>query len=120
MEKIRKANGISMKKEINEFGTISYYNNKNEYHREDGPAIEYADGEKRWCKNGVFHREDGPAIEYPSGYKAWYKNGVRHREDGPAIEWVDGGRRYCYNGVEYLKIKTDEDWVRFIKLMIFQ
>ena len=25
--------------------------------------------------NGQFHRDDGPAIEYASGSKAWYRNG---------------------------------------------
>ena len=120
MGKICKIDGISMRKEIDQDGTIRYYNENNEFHREDGPAIEFTNGYKEWYKDGLRHRENGPAIEYADGTKYWYKNGKRHREDGPAIEWVDGGRRYCYNGVEYLKIKTDEDWVRFIKLMIFQ
>ena len=43
-------------------------------HREDGPAIEYANGTKYWHLNGKCHREDGPAIEYANGDKYWYLN----------------------------------------------
>jgi len=42
------------------------------YHREDGPAVEWADGSNFWYLNGKLHREDGPAIEYPNGDKCWY------------------------------------------------
>ena len=47
----------------------------NQRHREDGPAIEFADGSKEWYLNGKRHREDGPAIENADGYKHWYLNG---------------------------------------------
>lgn len=43
--------------------TIGAKNEKGERHREDGPAVEYADGSKYWYQNGELHREDGPAIE---------------------------------------------------------
>ena len=49
-------------------------------HREDGPAIERADGYKAWYLNGKMHREDGPAIERAAGYKAWYLNGEQLSE----------------------------------------
>ena len=67
-------------------------------HREDGPAIEYADGYKAWFLNGKRHREDGAAIEDSDGYKAWWLNDVRHREDGPAIEDSDGYKAWFLNG----------------------
>ena len=86
-----------MRKEINEHGAIFYYNENNKYHREDGPAIEWSDGTKFWFKNGLYHREDGPAEEYKNGNK-----------------------RYWYNDICYIKIKTDEEWVRFVKLLVFQ
>lgn len=44
-------------------------------HREDGPAIESANGDNIWFKHGKMHREDGPAIEYANGSNAWYLNG---------------------------------------------
>ena len=53
------------------------------FHREDGPAVEYADGSKEWWLNGKRHREDGPALEFASGSKYWYLNGVELSE----TEW---------------------------------
>ena len=46
----------------------------------------------------ILHREDGPAVEYSDGDRVWYLNGIRHREDGPAIEWGDGNRWWYLNG----------------------
>jgi hypothetical protein len=60
--------------ETDKYGTKRWYLN-DELHREDGPAIEYANGEKQWYRNDTLHREDGPAIEWASGNKAWYING---------------------------------------------
>ena len=78
-------------------GTEKWYLN-GKLHREDGPAIKYADGDKVWYKEGLVHREDGPAIEYPDGSKFWYKNDKLHREDGPAIERADGVKEWYLNG----------------------
>jgi hypothetical protein len=57
-----------------------WYNLNGELHREDGPAIEFADGDKYWYINGERHREDGPAIEFADGDKSWYINGQRLTE----------------------------------------
>jgi hypothetical protein len=67
-------------------------------HREDGPAVEWADGDKSWWLNGKRHREDGPAVVYATGTKVWYVNGLRHREDGPAVEWADGRKSWYLDG----------------------
>jgi hypothetical protein len=48
--------------------------------------------------NDQRHREDGPAIEWANGDKSWYLNGQCHREDGPAIEWSDGDKEWWLNG----------------------
>ena len=120
MDEIYKIDGISMNKVIDEFGSICYYNENNELHGEDEPAMECLDGTKFWYKNGKLHREDGPAIESINSDKEWYKNGFLHREDGPAIEYINGGKEYYYNGIWYPEIKTDEEWIRFIKLIMFQ
>ena len=47
-------------------------------------------GNKFWFKNGKRHREDGPAVEYANGDKYWYKDSKYHREDGPAVETKNG------------------------------
>jgi hypothetical protein len=89
--------------EIDEIGSMFYFKDKEMkiLHREDGPAVEYADGDKAWYLNGEIHREDGPAVEYADGSKFWYLNGVRHREDGPAIEWSNGSKSWYLNDVKY-------------------
>ena len=59
--------------QVNDDGTKYWFLN-GKRHREDGPAVEYANGDKQWFLNGKLHREDGPAIEYPDGDKFWYLN----------------------------------------------
>ena len=48
-----------------------------------GCVIDY-DGDKAWFLNGLKHREDGPAIEFANGTKIWYLNGNDLTEE----EWV--------------------------------
>ena len=69
-----------------------------QYHRLDGPAIEYKNGDKFWYQNGKLHRMDAPACEYKDGEKVWYQNGIRHRIDGPAVEYKSGNVEYWENG----------------------
>ena len=85
---------------IDDDGTKLYYNDKDQLHREDGPAYEGADGTKEWWINGQPHREDGPAIEWFDGTKEWFINGKKHREDGPAYEDADGLKEWWINGEE--------------------
>ena len=63
-------------------------------HRENGPAVEYADGTKIWYQNGQRHRIDGPAIEWRDGDKRWFQNGQRHRTDGPAVMYANGSKAW--------------------------
>ena len=64
-------------------------------------------------KEGQYHREDGPAIEYSNGTRIWFKNGLKHREDGPAIVWEDWTHRYYLNGICYTK---EESWKEIQKI----
>ena len=66
-------------------------------HRENGPAIEWCNGDKRWHQNGQLHRTDGPAIEWRDGDKRWYQNGQRHRMDGPAVVYANGCKVWYIN-----------------------
>ena len=96
---------------------IEYANGNKEWylsgklHREDGPAIEYSNGDKEWYLNGVLHQEDGPAIEYHDGHKEWWINGKCHREDGPAVEDANRNRFYYLNNEEFSK----EKYIQYIK-----
>ena len=94
---------------------IEYRNEKGEFHREDGPAIEWWDGTKFWYINGNRHREDGPVVEYSNGSKEWWINGQLHREDGPAIEYVDGTKLWYLNDKKY----SEQQWQdRIIKIKL--
>jgi len=80
-----------------------YWYKNGQQHRDDGPAVEYASGTKCWYRNNELHSDDGPAIEHYDGSKNWYKNDKRHREDGPAIEYHNGNEYYFLENVEYCK-----------------
>jgi hypothetical protein len=83
---------------VSPHGSKFWRNENNELHREDGPAIEWSSGTKKWWFNGKLHREDGPAIEWGGGDKEWWFNGKQHRKGGPAIEQVNGYKGWWING----------------------
>ena len=85
---------------VDQYGDKYWYLN-GLLHREDGPAIEYANGTKAWCLNGLLHRVNGAAVEYANGDKAWWLNGELHREDGPAFEFANGDKEWWLNDKEY-------------------
>ena len=102
---------------IDEDGTKLYYADckMTIIHREDGPAVEYANGSKAWFLNGKLHREDGPAVEYSDGDKEWYLNGKPfaveingelHRQDGQTFEAKDGRKQWGLNG----ELQTEEEF----------
>ena len=90
---------------------IRWYNEKNQLHRLDGPAIEYTNGSKSWYVEGKRHRLDGPAVEYADGGKEWFVEGKRHRLDGPAIEYADGYKAWWVEGKEL----TEEEFNKYTK-----
>ena len=91
-------------------GTKAWYVN-GEQHRTDGPARVWADGTKEWYVNGEQHRTDGPAFIHADGSKAWWVNGKRHRLDGPAVEWANGNKAWWINGKQY----TEKGFNRYLK-----
>jgi hypothetical protein len=63
-----------------------------------------SDGTENWYDDyGKYHKEDGPAIIYVNGDISWYKHGEYHRLDGPAIIWHVHGTNYNYYA--FLKYK---------------
>jgi len=79
-----------------EDGKVSYYKD-GMLHREDGPARDFANGDRLWFLNDKPHREDGPAHD-TSKLKIWYLNGVLHRDDGPAFEHERGRKEWIVHG----------------------
>ena len=77
-------------------------------------------GTKYYRVKGRIHREDGPAVEFADGGKWWYKNGKIHREEGPAFE-RNGRKQWWLNNNFYGTNDdfTNESWQRFIKTLIF-
>lgn len=81
---------------------LTYYKNGKQ-HREDGPAIEYDNGDYEWYINGLLHREDGPAIRFHDDKTnktrlSWYIDNELHREDGPAYIDEDGKFHWFLRG----------------------
>ena len=97
--------------------TSSKQDNTKVLHREDGPAAEWANGDKGWFVDGKLHRTDGPAIEWTNGDRYWFVDGKRHRIDGPAIEFTDGrkdwyidGKRHREDGPAVENANGDKFW----------
>lgn len=74
-------------------------------------GIEDGEGYHIYYKYGKFHREDGPALEWWDGEKAWWVNGERHRTDGPAIIWSSGGVEWWVNDQWY---RTFDEWIKYL------
>ncbi len=89
---------------------IECRDDKGRYHREDGPAIEWTDGDREWWLNGKRHRLDGPAVEGSNESREWWFNGRLHRLDGPAIEENDGYKEWWFNGSQY----SEEKWFNLL------
>ena len=68
MTKDEFCSALTLCHEIDDYGTVIWYNRDDELHRIDGPALEEADGSKEWYLNGDLHREDGPAVELLDEY----------------------------------------------------
>jgi hypothetical protein len=79
----------------------------------------YKDGSISDKLGDVFklHREDGPAIEFADGYRAWYVNGRLHREDGPAIEDAERSSFWCswYLNGKSLVTLTKEQLTKYME-----
>jgi len=72
-------------------------------------------GTKRRYLNSLFHREDGPAIEYADGSKFWFNHGYLHRLDGSAIEAFNGDKYWYYHG-KHIDCTSQEEFEKLINL----
>ena len=68
----------------------------------------HSDVSEHWYLNGRLHRENGPAVEYANGNKTWYLNGELHREDGPAVDWAGSFKEWWINGQKLTKEEFNE------------
>jgi hypothetical protein len=93
--------------EFDSQGTTRWFNEEGEFHRLDGPAVVWVNGDKEWYSKDRLHRRDGPAVELLDGTREWWVNGKLHRLDGPAIvgsdhteEWWVGGKEFTQQEFE--------------------
>ena len=68
--------------------------------------VEHRLATKIWYKQGKWHREDGPAKTWADGDGEWWVEGKLHREDGPACEYANGDKNWYLEGREY----SEKDW----------
>jgi hypothetical protein len=97
---------------IDENGDKCWINASGLFHRDDGPAVECANGAKYWFQHDERHRTDGPAVEWPDGGKHWFQHGKRHRTDGPAVNWADGDKSWYLNGHQL----TFDQWLDEVEI----
>ena len=71
---------------------------------------------KTYYKNNLLHRENGPAVEYSNGDKEWWVDGRLHRMDGPALDYNEKSRWFI-NG-KPIYCKNNEEFLRLVKLKI--
>jgi hypothetical protein len=53
-------------------------------------------GNKFWELNGEFHRVDGPAIEYSFGIKIWYLHGLQYSTKEEWFKALTPEQQYNY------------------------
>ncbi len=63
----------------------------------------HGNGTKYWHLNGKLHREDGPAIEWADGDKDWYLNGnhLTEEEFNARNEPIKCNKVVTIDGVDY-------------------
>ena len=105
--------------EVDRAGTRRYYDATEQLHRENGPAVEYVNGNKEWWQNDQLHRTDGPAVEWTDGVKFWYQHGQRHRVDGPAVEYASGSKEWWINGEEMTEAEFNQLVMKMSEIAVF-
>jgi hypothetical protein len=103
-----------MKYDINQYGDIFWYDDARRFHRENGPAIIWSNGDIEYYQHGEFHREDGPAVMFDNGDNWYYQHGKLHRLDGPAIEGHKL-KKWLINGIN-IKCSSNEEFLKIVRL----
>ena len=75
------AEELTLRREVDKYGTILYYNENDEVHRVNGPAVIWFNGTEGWYQNDKKHRLDGPAVIWDDGAKSWYINGTNYTDE---------------------------------------
>ena len=68
---------------VDSHGTLSWENSKGDFHRKNGPAIIYPNGDQYWYINGKLHRVGGPAVIWANGESHWYTHSKLIKSEYP-------------------------------------
>ena len=87
---------------INHYGDVYYHNENDQYHKEDGPAIEYFDGEKYWYYK---HCEAFLFPSYAEGFglpviEAMYHGKPAFISDKTSLPEVGGDAAYYFRSFD--------------------
>lgn len=93
-------------------GDRYWHDSNNQYHREDGPAIEYGDGDQYWYHHGQLRR-----IKRADGMEQYWLDNQLHREDGPALIY-EGQEEWWYQGHQ-LPCSTQQEFEELMQLKLF-
>ena len=82
-----------------------------QYHREDGPAVEFINGDTEYWVCGKIHRFDGPAYIRHNGYTSWYINGFFVSDE--ITEWAKENNIDLDNLTKYDKLLIKLVWADY-------
>ncbi len=76
---------LTLRCEVDQLGTIRYFNSEGLLHRQHGPA-QMGISHEGWFCDGKLHRVGGPAYTYTEKYggrtvSAWYTHGQHQRSE---------------------------------------
>lgn len=80
-------------------GVKEYLNDDDEYHRTDGPAIIWRNGNKYFYTHGKQSCTTRPSDYYNDGSVAWAINDQMHRNKGPALDGPNGRKTWWKGGL---------------------
>ena len=63
---------------------------------------EIVNGDKYWYINGKFHREDGPAADYADGFKSGWLNDIQQSEE----EFTKKAKKKKFTASEIASLKS--------------
>lgn len=69
------------------------------------------ENKSEWYLGDKLHKENGPAVVFADGTQEWWIDGKRHREDDAAIIFADGQKKYFIEG----KNISEEDFNALIE-----
>ena len=114
-DKVEKLYG-GVTKVLRQNGDTEYFHD-DVRHRNNYPAIIYADGGTEWWSNGLRHRLIYPAVILQDGTRMWYHYGKLHRTlHRPAVIFGNGKLEYWEDGTLINTYNPDDHKILELKI----